>query len=207
MKTEELKAQGLTDEQIAFVMAENGKDIGKVQKKLDDMTADRDNEKKKAETAEETLKKFEGVDVDAINKELSDWKDKATKAEAEYNKKISDRDFDDMLKEAISEANGLNATAIRALLKIDDLKASKNQKEDVAAAIKALTEKDDSKMLFKQAEQPKAQFRTTANKKTEGSTGEITSKADIYAKDEHGRYKLSASERQKAIMEHPQFFE
>ena len=29
MKTEDLKAQGLTDEQIAFVMAENGKDINR----------------------------------------------------------------------------------------------------------------------------------------------------------------------------------
>ena len=28
------------------------------------------------------------------------------------------------------------------------MKASKNQKEDIAAAIKALTEADDSKMLF-----------------------------------------------------------
>ena len=27
MKTEDLKAQGLTDEQINFVMSENGKDI------------------------------------------------------------------------------------------------------------------------------------------------------------------------------------
>ena len=30
MKTEELKAQGLTQEQINFVMAENGKDIDHV---------------------------------------------------------------------------------------------------------------------------------------------------------------------------------
>ena len=31
MKTEDLKAQGLTAEQIAFVMAENGKDIKREQ--------------------------------------------------------------------------------------------------------------------------------------------------------------------------------
>lgn len=45
MKTEELKAQGLTQEQINFVMAENGKDIDKIQKKLDDMVVERDKEK------------------------------------------------------------------------------------------------------------------------------------------------------------------
>lgn len=35
MKTEDLKAQGLTDEQIAFVMAENGKDINREKVKAD----------------------------------------------------------------------------------------------------------------------------------------------------------------------------
>ena len=55
MKTEELKAQGLTQEQINFVMAENGKDIDKIQKKLDDMTVERDKEKGRADTAEESI--------------------------------------------------------------------------------------------------------------------------------------------------------
>ena len=36
--------------------------------------------------------------------------------------------------------------------------------------------------------------------------GKISSKADIYAKDEHGRYKLSTEERQKAIAENPDLF-
>ena len=36
---------------------------------------------------------------------------------------------------------------------IDTLKESKNQKEDVAAALKALTEAEDSKMLFGDAAQ------------------------------------------------------
>ena len=56
MKTEELKAQGLTQEQINFVMAENGKDIDKIQKKLDDMTVERDKEKGRADTAERKVK-------------------------------------------------------------------------------------------------------------------------------------------------------
>ena len=35
---------------------------------------------------------------------------------------------------------------------METLKASKNQKEDVAAALKALTEAEDSKMLFGEPE-------------------------------------------------------
>lgn len=197
MKTEELKAQGLNDEQIAFVMAENGKDIGKVQKKLDDMTAERDKEKGRADTAETTLKKFDGVDVEAIKTELADWQKKAKEAEADYNKKIADRDFNDMLKEAITSANGLNHKAITALLDMDTLKASKNQKEDVASAIKALTEAEDSKMLFKAKEESKpVPHFTTASKGGSGST--VTKESIMQIKD--------ATERQNMIAQNRELF-
>ena len=99
MKTEDLKAQGLTDEQISFVMSENGKDIGKIQKKIDDMTEDRDKEKNRADTAEETLKGFDGVDVEKLNKSINEWKEKAETAEREYQEKLAERDFNDLLKE------------------------------------------------------------------------------------------------------------
>ena len=108
MKTEELKAQGLTQEQINFVMAENGKDIGKIQRELDDMTAERDKEKGRADTAEETLKGFDGVDVEKLNNSIADWKKKAEDAEKDYKQKIADRDFDDLLKESIKSANHMN---------------------------------------------------------------------------------------------------
>ena len=143
MKTEELKAQGLTQEQINFVMAENGKDIDKIQKKLDDMTAERDKEKGRADTAEETLKGFDGVDVEKLNKSIEDWKKKAEDAEKDYKQKIADRDFNDLLKDSIATAKGRNATAITACLDVETLKASKNQKEDIAAALKALSERED----------------------------------------------------------------
>ena len=52
MKTEDLKEKGLTEEQIAFVMAENGKDLKNLQKENENLTSDRDNWKEKAEAAE-----------------------------------------------------------------------------------------------------------------------------------------------------------
>ena len=54
-KTEDLKARGLTQEQIDFVMAEVGREFNS-------LTADRDNYKTQLETA---LKGFEGVNVSA----------------------------------------------------------------------------------------------------------------------------------------------
>lgn len=205
MKTEELKAQGLTQEQINFVMAENGKDIDKIQKKLDDMTVERDKEKSRADTAEETLKGFDGVDVDTLKKSITDWKKKAEDAEKDYKQKIADRDFNDLLKEAIKSANGLNEKAIMGCLDIPTLKASKNQKSDIESAIKALSEAEDSKMLFK-AENIVIPHFTSVNKGGNNGSG-IKSKEDIYATDpKTGKFIYGTAERQKLIAENPQFF-
>lgn len=206
MKTEELKAQGLTQEQINFVMAENGKDIDKIQKKLDDMTVERDKEKGRADTAKETLKGFDGVDVEKLNKSIADWKKKAEDAEKDYNQKIADRDFDDLLKEAIKSANGLNEKAIMGCLDIPTLKASKNQKSDIESAIKALSEAEDSKMLFK-AENIVTPHFTSVNKGGNNGSG-IKSKEDIYATDpKTGKFIYGTAERQKLIAENPQLFQ
>ena len=70
----------------------------------------------------------------------------------DYDAKIADRDFGDLVKESIAAVKGKNAKAITALLDVNTLKASKNQKEDITAALKALTEAEDSKMLFGEPE-------------------------------------------------------
>lgn len=205
MKTEDLKAHGLTEEQISFVMAENGKDIGKVKKDLENMTAERDKEKERADTAEETLKGFDGVDVEGLNKSIADWKKKAEDAEKDYKQKLADRDFNDLVSAEIAKANGLNKKAIMALLDVDTLKASKNQNEDVASAIKALAEAEDSKMLFK-AENIVTPHFTSVNKGGNNGGG-IKSKDDIYATDDKGRFKYTPEQRAQLIADNPGLFQ
>lgn len=128
---------------------------------------DYEAQKEKLETAEqkasasettinslkEDLKKFEGVDVTGLQQKITDLETDLQTKETEFQQKLADRDFDDLLTESIHGAKGKNAKAIRALLDVDALKTSKNQKDDVAAAIKALTEADDSKMLFGEADE------------------------------------------------------
>lgn len=116
MKTEDLKAQGLTDEQIQFVMAENGKDLKKFQKENETLTSERDNWKQKAETAEETLKKFDGIDPEQMKSEVETWKQKAQDAEKDYQQKIYDRDFNDALKTAFDEIKFSSDAAKRAVM-------------------------------------------------------------------------------------------
>lgn len=205
MKTEELKAQRLTQEQINFVMAENGKDIDKIQKKLDDMTVERDKEKGRADTAEETLKGFDGVDVGDLKKSIADWKKKAEDAEKDYKQKIADRDFNDILKEAIKSANGLNEKAIMGCLDIPTLKASKNQKSDIESAIKALSEAEDSNMLFK-AENSVTPHFTSVNKGGNNGGG-IKSKDDIYVTDDKGRFKYTPEQRAQLIADNLSLFQ
>lgn len=124
--------------------------------------ADYDKQKDKLDQANETITandtamkdlkakidEFKDVDVTALNTRIKELEEEKGNIESDYQAKLADRDFNDILKDSISAANGRNSKAIAALLDIDTLKTSKNQKDDIAAAIKALTEAEDSKMLF-----------------------------------------------------------
>ncbi len=123
---------------------------------------DYDNQAKKLDAANDTIKAndtamkdlqgkldgFKDVDVSGLNQRIKDLEIEKANIQKDCDARIADRDFNDLVKESISAVNGKNAKAITALLDVDTLKASKNQKEDIAAALKALTEKEDSKMLF-----------------------------------------------------------
>ena len=148
-----IKEAGLevTAEQLTAIttgVKENYRTVADYDKQKEKLSASED----KVKTLTESLDKFKGVDADALNAEIAKLKDEITKKDADFAQKISDRDFEDLIKGAITDAKGKNAKAIRALLDIDTLKASKNQKDDIAQAVKALTEAEDSKMLFGSAE-------------------------------------------------------
>lgn len=127
---------------------------------------DYDNQTKKLDAANETIQAndtamkdlqtqldgFKDVDVTGLNKRISDLEEEKKNIQKDYDSKIADRDFSDLVKESIAVAKGKNQKAIMALLDVNALKASKNQKEDIAAALKTLTEAEDSKMLFGEPE-------------------------------------------------------
>ena len=106
----------------------------------------------KVTTLTESLDKFKDVDVDGLNSTIASLKADLETKDKELTDKIAERDFNDLVKESIAAVKGKNVKAITALLDIETLKESKNQKEDIAAALKALTEAEDSKMLFGESE-------------------------------------------------------
>lgn len=163
----------LTEEQktaINNAMGENYKPISDWQNQVDKVS----NLTTQLETTKEALKKFEGVDAAALNQKIKDLETDLANKDADYQKQIADRDFNDLLKESIATAKGRNAKAIMALLDVDTLKASKNQKEDVAAALKALTEAEDSKMLFGEAETVIGEGDPIGTLRKPGSTGDFS---------------------------------
>ena len=94
------------------------------------------------------LDEYKDVDVSALNQRITDLETEKGNIESDYQKKLAERDFNDLIKEGNAAAHGKNVKAITALLDTETLMQSKNQKEDIAAAIKTLTEAEDSKMLF-----------------------------------------------------------
>lgn len=137
----------VTDEQktaIAKAMGDNYKPIADWQKQVDKVT----NLTEQLTTTKDDLKKFDGVDAEGLKNKITELETKLSDKDKEYQAQIADRDFSEILKDSIAAANGKNAKAIKALLDIDTLKGSKNQKEDIEKAIRELSEAEDSKMLF-----------------------------------------------------------
>lgn len=166
-----LKDAGLevAAEQLAAIdkeVKENYKTVIDYDKQKDKLATAED----KVKTLTESLDKFKDVDADKLNQEIAELKDQLKQKDTDYQTKLADRDFDDLVKDAIAGAKGKNVKAIKALLDVDTLKASNNQKADVEKAIKALTEAEDSKMLFGE-EQPGAVGKVGAIGKVTGGSG------------------------------------
>jgi len=149
----------LTDEQKTSIdkqVAENYKTVADYDKQKDKLT----NAEDKVKTLTESLDKFKDVNVEELSKTVTDLKEQLKKKDDDYAAQIADRDFSEIVKDSIAKANGKNAKAIKALLDIDTLKGSKNQAKDIEDAIKALSEAEDSKMLFGEPE-PTVVSKTT----------------------------------------------
>lgn len=140
-----------------FLKAVNGeyKTVAEHNKVLDKLTA----ATQRAETAEETLKGFEGIDPTKINDEIANWKKKAEEAEANAQKQIEERDFNDALK---SELDGLKFSssaarkAVEAEIKAAGLKRKDGKILGLSDLIEQIKARDAS--AFVDEKNPPAQF-------------------------------------------------
>lgn len=86
-----------------------------VKKKLSRAENDRDSWKQRAETAEETLKGFEGKDFDTITRERDEWKKKAEDAEKEYFAKEAEREKRSLIEDAMAGIEFTSESAKKAI--------------------------------------------------------------------------------------------
>ena len=142
MERKFLEGLGLDKENVEKVMAEHGKTIEQHKQQLTSIATERDGLKTQLDEVAQKLDAFKGVDLDALKQEIDTLKGDIAQKDATYQQQIADRDFQAVISGEITAAKGKNPKAIMALLNTDTLKASKNQKEDVAAALKTLRETD-----------------------------------------------------------------
>lgn len=140
MQRKFLEDMGLEKDVIDKIMGENGKDIETAKKKLE---AERDSYKESLETAQKTLDEFKDVDVKDLQSKVGTLTETLKTKEKEYQTKLADMEFNAVLDGAISASKAKNSKALKALLDVEKLKASKNQAEDIKSAIEAVKAEND----------------------------------------------------------------
>jgi len=170
--------------------AEHDKKIGKVE-------TDRDNWKQKAETAEETLKSFDGIDPAQIQTELATWKKKAEDAEKSAKEQIYERDFADALKVEMEGYKFTSEAAKKSIMK-EIKEAGLKLKDGKILGLSDLVEqikKDDASAFVdeqqEQLETNRARFTQPQKPGSGAKFGTMTKKDIMDIKD--------PSERQAAI--------
>ena len=115
MKTEDLKALGLNDEQVQRVFAMNGEELNSLKASVATLTAERDTARASLSDAN---KKLEGYDPD--------WKAKAAQAQQQADQQIADLKADSAKKAFMADlkAKKLPLQDDGTLLGFDDYVAS-----------------------------------------------------------------------------------
>lgn len=105
MKTEDLKNQGLTEEQIKFVMAENGADIKKYKDMAENQKSQLDDFKQKMEEANKQIESFKEMDIESIKKNAEEYKKKYEESQKESEIKLKALQYDTALNEYVKKLN------------------------------------------------------------------------------------------------------
>ena len=131
------------------------------------------------------------VKYEAIKEEFEGYKSEQTKREARAAK---EKAYRELLKQA-----GVNDKRLDAVLRVSDVDGVELDEKGAIKDADKLTESIKSEWSdFIQT--TTTQGANTATPPANGGSSAMT-KADIYKKDDHGRYLMSAAERQKALME------
>lgn len=159
---------------ITKAVAENYKTISEHDKKVGKLEAERDNLKEQLDTANETLKSFEGVDADGMKATIEDYKTKLKEAEEKYKQELYERDFSDTLATEIEEykfSSEYAKNAVIAEIKAAGLKMVDGKIIGLNDMIETIKAKDASAFVDEEQEnleKNKATFTKPLNSKKPG---------------------------------------
>lgn len=130
MKREDVKNKipGITDEQLNWLMQENGADINREKSAATALQTQLNNVNAQLKTAQDGLKAFDGVDVAGLQA-------KVTQLQNDMKAQADGFAFDNALDTAILGRKGRSVKAVRALLDLDALKGSADRSTDIAKAL------------------------------------------------------------------------
>lgn len=175
-----------------------------VEKKLSKLQTENESLKERAETAEETLKGFDGKNFDEITKERDEWKKKAEDAEKDYSAKMAEHEKNELLKEAFAEVEFTSESAKKAIMaQIAEGVSVKNGKLIGFNDLLEDAKKNDASAFVNKEqqnlEQNKARFTGPMNNQNGNNNGNLTKKDIMAIKD--------PVERQQKIAENMSLFQ
>ena len=174
-----------------------------VEKKLSKLQNENKSVKERVETAEETLKKFDGKDIDSMQREIDDWKKKAEDAEKNFNAKEAEREKQELLKEAFSDIEFTSNAAKNAIMaQIAESVTVKNGKLIGFNDLLEDAKKNDASAFVDKKQQKiennRARITVPSNNQNVNNNGVLTKKDIEAIKD--------PVERQKAMQENISLF-
>ncbi len=131
MKREDVKNKipGITDEQLNWLMQENGADINREKSAATALQTQLTAAQAQLKTAQDGLAAFDG------KKKPEEYEAELAKLQADLKAQADGFAFDNALDTAILGKKGRSVKAVRALLDVDSLKGSKDRTTDIAKAL------------------------------------------------------------------------
>lgn len=171
--------------EIKSELSKNYKNVAEVNKTTERLESEKDSWKERAETAETTLKGFDGKDFDTITRERDEWKKKAEDAEKNFNAKEAEREKQELLKEAFADIKFSSNAAKNAIMaQIAESVSVKNGKLIGFNDLLEDAKKNDASAFVDDQqthlEQNQARFTQSLNKGN-GSGATTLTKKDIMA--------------------------
>lgn len=161
MTKEQVKALGLDDAAADKVAAESAKELKEYVKKTDydTLTAEKAQLEKDVKTRDGQIEQLKKADPEKLQQAITDLQTQNATDKADYEKQLKTQKVDSAVQLALASSGALNAKAVRALLDVDAEKAEfadDGSLKGLSEQIKKLQGAEDSKMLFKAADEKPA---------------------------------------------------